>query len=555
MKDREERASKTALKFGPVTGEAVGTDILTGDSIIDVAARSAVASFSHTPTISADSNILAKKLRAACGAQGKNVVESMEAIHAKATQQKWLRMQQIHEEQTRPFHSTTAHHRPQHQQHQSSSRTPARGGADVGAGVVSGTPRAGVSNGRQHLSISSTSVFGGVSVGDRLHEAATKHVKEEKFRQIVADAMQENTFTPTITQRARALRRHPGHSVGDDLYGMAHMKANRAALAAQLRDEMELATATQMGQPVIDSVSASIATSLMESSYERLTKPKSSRTRSSALHSSSSRGSSTHSSNEPTFAPEINRRSEILAHTSTMQHSPNTVRQRRDAKLQQLRQEVEQERMEECTFRPAINHNNNNNNVHDQQRGGGGGGGGGSFFTRNEAWMKKRDKHIEEMRKEKQQNELEECVFQPAQTNLGYGFSSGDAGPSTYHHQQLHQQPIYGGADRRAWGVDHHMDRMEAARIIENDRKERAAAGVPYSESHHRQQQQQNQNQCIAIPVAAQSFRDPTDNHLNVVGNRAAEHQGSVLSRAQEALARAVAVSADQQQHYHRAQY
>jgi hypothetical protein len=473
------------------------SDILSGASLMDVAAETAACTFK--PVISDDSRVLARKLRAACGAQGKDVVESMEALHARATRDKWLRLQAIHEAETRQFSSAAGARAPQ-----------------PGADAFS-----------------------------RLYSAATKKVKNERLRQIVAQSTSESAFVPAITERARALQRHPGHTAGSDLHSLATLKHQRESELVQLREALDVATARQLGHPTIDTVSASIASSLVESSFERLTRPAASR-------DARGPGSAAAADPAPRFTPEINRRSEMLAHMSAL-HSPVAVERRRQERLRALRSDVEQERMSDCTFHPTIDSRSRALSAGPTRAA----TPRSDFLSRTAAWAKRRDANIDVLRSEKEHEETAECSFAPALASARPAFAA--AGDRDSRPSARPTPTIYGGADARAWGFDQHLDRMSAARVIEEDRNRRASSGRPFAAP----------GQPGAIAPAPESegpnVGPPSNAAAASVGGFAHAPAGartaaapseppavtlnrnSVLSRAHEALARAVAATSSQQ--------
>lgn len=227
-------------------------------------------------------------------------------------------------------------------------------------------------------------------VSTRLYESRASHASSlnvSELRNLVSEIVDEETISarPTITPLAQALGRREGHTAHDDLY--EHAEVRRQYLAAQaLKSSAELRS-----KPSINPVSDIIAASLQQSSFERLTKPK----------------SQPPSPAPATFKPKLSQRSAQLSkHRPTVGSRTEELYQdayRRNAAREKIERDREVEEASSLSFTPTTNVNHSANSSFSQE----------SFQERSKRWDQRRQLRQEEGLRKLVEDEMKECTFAP----------------------------------------------------------------------------------------------------------------------------------------------
>lgn len=229
------------------------------------------------------------------------------------------------------------------------------------------------------------------------------------------------------------------------------MRHQEAMIQREESVKLEVERERTIHQPSINPVSDAIASRLPLSAKERLVQPR-------RRHVDPSSDADGHQSPSVSRGSNISRSSSVSSALSSTVvdrlEAMATYEERREEHIQRLKQEKAEREMEECTFAPNTNRNSTAKTSVSQQ----------SVIERNSQWNQKRQMKIEEQRRLNSEQELGKCTFAPAVPKAGL--------TPTAQPQATPEETIYGG-DGTPWGVSEFVQRMEEARKLKNEKEVR----------------------------------------------------------------------------------
>ena len=279
-----------------------------------------------------------------------------------------------------------------------------------------------------------------LSAPDRLYQQSfeAEEKKAARLREKLSSTG-PSAFSPRITAHAESVTRN--RPVEDDLMDryISGLAAKQEAIhAEQQRSKLN-------HTPAINPVSDVIATRLQQSTKERLLT-----TKQKVVYRDPEE--------EPTFAPATNNPASRSSSTDSdaFKEMLRKDEEKRREKIERLREERERKEMADCTFTPRTHHVRGQSPSASQTPLG--------VWERSSQWVKRRSLRVEDERRQKAEEEVAGCTFQPAiaprkDPNAGSGVQ------------------IYGG-DGRPWGVSEYLARQDEARRIAKQREERLKTPV-----------------------------------------------------------------------------